>query len=643
MTVEAAGANCLNGGYRIDTGLDDDRDGVLQVAELDNTTYICDGADGSNGHNSLVSVSVEPVGVNCSNGGQKIDSGIDDDDDGVLQVAEIDATVYTCNGADGSNGLNTLVILTAEAAGANCTNGGQKVDTGIDDDADGTLQVAEVDNTTYICDGTDGANGTNGLNTLVVLIVEAAGANCVSGGHKLDSGIDDDADGTLQVAEIDSTTYICDGTDGIDGLNTLVNMAIEAAGANCANAGYKVDSGVDDDSDGVLQIAEIDETAYLCNGTDGSNGLNTLLDFSVEAAGANCANGGQKVDSGIDDDSDGVLQAGEIDQVSYVCNGTDGTAGAPGVNTLVDANTEAAGANCANGGQKIDTGLDDNADGVLQVGEIDSTSYVCNGVDGYISLVNLTVEAAGANCVAGGQMVESGLDDNTDGLLQPGEVDSTSYICDGLTSLVALTVEAAGANCADGGQMIDSGIDDNNNGVLDPGEIDSTEYVCNGDNGFNTLIAVTVEAAGANCAGGGQMIESGMDDSEDGVLDAGEVDSTEYVCHGTNGTNGTNGLNSLILLTAEAAGVNCANGGQMVESGLDDSADGTLDVPAEVDQTTYVCDGADGLQSLINQTVEPAGVNCATGGQMIESGLDDNNDGTLDAGEVDQTSYVCNA
>ncbi|MEE1964467.1 hypothetical protein V1387_17385, partial [Allomuricauda taeanensis] len=52
---------------------------------------------------------------------------------------------------------------------------------------------------------------------------------------------------------------------------------------------------------------------------------------------------------------------------------------------------------------------------------------------------------------------------------------------DGLANLVVTTAEPAGANCSAGGIKVDTGIDDNGNGVLDLSEIDSTEYVCNGD------------------------------------------------------------------------------------------------------------------------------------------------------------------
>ena len=91
---------------------------------------------------------------------------------------------------------------------------------------------------------------------------------------------------------------------------------------------------------------------------------------------------------------------------------------------------------CANGGQRIDVGLDDGAGGgtadnqVLENGEIDHTEYVCDGDDGFSTLVRVTPEGSGAACSNGGQKIEAGLDDGEgsgsvagDGNLQTGEVD----------------------------------------------------------------------------------------------------------------------------------------------------------------------------------------------------------------------------
>jgi hypothetical protein len=123
----------------------------------------------------------------------------------------------------------------------------------------------------------------------------------------------------------------------------------------------------------------------------------------------------------------------------------------------------------------------------------------------------------------------------------------------GKNSLVLTTPEVAGANCAVGGQKIQSGLDQNSNGQLDTGEVTATSFACNGAagnvgasgaagaSGKNALVKSTVESAGANCATGGRKIEFGSDTNSDGVLAAGEVSGSTFVCHGSNGATGATG------------------------------------------------------------------------------------------------------
>jgi OmcA/MtrC family decaheme c-type cytochrome len=115
-------------------------------------------------------------------------------------------------------------------------------------------------------------------------------------------------------------------------------------------------------------------------------------------------------------------------------------------------------------------------------------------------------------------------------------------------------------------------------------------------------------------------------------------------CTGDQGDPGAAGKNALVKTTAEPAGANCPNGGTKVEVGLDSNGNGTLD-PGEVGATgtSYVCSGS-GKSSLVKTSPEPAGANCPSGGSKIETGLDANNDATLQASEVipGATSYVCN-
>ncbi len=54
-----------------------------------------------------------------------------------------------------------------------------------------------------------------------------------------------------------------------------------------------------------------------------------------------------------------------------------------------------------------------------------------DGLDGFSSLVNFSDEPQGENCANGGIKVETGIDKNSNGLLEPEEVQDVSYVCDG--------------------------------------------------------------------------------------------------------------------------------------------------------------------------------------------------------------------
>ncbi len=55
-----------------------------------------------------------------------------------------------------------------------------------------------------------------------------------------------------------------DGTDGVDGQNSLVAQTEIGPGADCASGGVRIDSGIDDNGDGTLDMAEIDDTSFVC-------------------------------------------------------------------------------------------------------------------------------------------------------------------------------------------------------------------------------------------------------------------------------------------------------------------------------------------------------------------------------------------
>lgn len=93
----------------------------------------------------------------------------------------------------------------------------------------------------------------------------------------------------------------------------------------------------------------------------------------------------------------------------------------------------------------------------------------------------------------------------------------------GASSLVAVTAEPPGANCAAGGQRIDVGIDANANGALDASEIQKTAYVCNGAGATSDA---GVDSGLGSCGDG--VVNQSSEDCDDGNLSNG--DGCSSVC-----------------------------------------------------------------------------------------------------------------
>jgi hypothetical protein len=187
------------------------------------------------------------------------------------------------------------------------------------------------------CGGGGGSSGdtVNKGNSVVSAASKAAPLDaCPSGGIQVETGIDENGNGILDPAEVDITQNVCNGANGTNGLSVLVSVATEAAGASCANGGKKVSVGLDTNGNSILDSAEITSSDNICNGTNGINGLNSLSAIVSEAAGAICPSGGLQLTSGLDLNLNGALDSGEVSSTNYVCNGATGPAG-PGV-TWVD-------------------------------------------------------------------------------------------------------------------------------------------------------------------------------------------------------------------------------------------------------------------------------------------------------------------
>ncbi|MBN1606623.1 MAG: formylglycine-generating enzyme family protein, partial [Polyangiaceae bacterium] len=153
------------------------------------------------------------------------------------------------------------------------------------------------------------------------------------------------------------------------------------------------------------------------DGSPGADGDDSLVLTSDVAPGTLCTSGGQRIDVGVDADGSGTLDAGEITSTEYVCNGVDGSPGADGtdgLNALIAVSVEPAGSNCIYGGQKIETGLDADRDGVLDAGEVDTaaTTYVCEArpqeAPAGVACASGATDGCGSHYVPGGSYCRGG-------------------------------------------------------------------------------------------------------------------------------------------------------------------------------------------------------------------------------------------
>lgn len=70
-------------------------------------------------------------------------------------------------------------------------------------------------------------------------------------------------------------------------------------------------------------------------GAAGQNGQTVLTKTTPETAGTNCPTGGTKIETGLDTNRSGSLDASEVTQTTYVCNGTNGSQGPAGTANVI--------------------------------------------------------------------------------------------------------------------------------------------------------------------------------------------------------------------------------------------------------------------------------------------------------------------
>lgn len=253
-------------------GYDLNYDGQLQESEIITTINVTngqDGEDGTDGRDALVNLVETSEGV-------IVQSGLDLDRDGILDEEEITQQVFVFNGKDGIDGINGIDGQDGVSLAFNTipVEGGNLVQIGLDYNANTILDEDEVIAEFFVPDGVDGISE----EAPQLLINETAIAN----GIRIDMGLDLDGDGILDTDEITNSFEIFNGedgedgedgadgadgsqgvpgADGDDGYNSLVR--IDELDGDCEFAIY---SGLDLNRDGILQDTEITDGYEVCLG-----------------------------------------------------------------------------------------------------------------------------------------------------------------------------------------------------------------------------------------------------------------------------------------------------------------------------------------------------------------------------------------
>lgn len=112
-TVVLPGEDCATGGIAVDTAIDVNGDGILDASEIDTTEIVCDGKDGLDGITALVSQTVVMPGDSCEDGGLRFDVGLDINDNGLLDTAEVDSTEFLCTVVVDTAGFEAPSVVSA--------------------------------------------------------------------------------------------------------------------------------------------------------------------------------------------------------------------------------------------------------------------------------------------------------------------------------------------------------------------------------------------------------------------------------------------------------------------------------------------------------------------------------------------------
>ena len=491
--------------------------------------------------------------------------------------------------------------------------------------------------------GTNGINGTNGFNTLVATTTVTAGAQCPTGGIKLEYGLDINNNGLLDASEITSslTKYVCNGAVGATGPQ--------------GPAGAQGIQGLTGATGPIGLTGATGATGPIgLTGSTGPQGIQGLT-------GATGATGPQGIQglTGTTGPQGTIGLTGATGSTGPI--GPQGNQGIAGTNgtAVLNGTTVPSLAIGVNGDFYINTSTNTlygpKSGGLWPAGTSLLGPQGVQGIQGNQGNIGLTGAtgpqgAQGTQGPAGATGSQGPI-----GLTGPQGIQGATGLTGpsgptgltgpqgpiGLTGLTGATgpqgpIGLTGAIGSQGNQGIQGIAGTNGTAVLNGTTVPSTAIGVNGDFYINTATNTLYgPKAGGNWPSGTSLI------GPTGATGPQGLQGIQGLT-GPTGPTGATGSQGPIGLT----GTTGLTGPQGIQGpiGLTGATGQTGAIGSTGPQGPIGLTGSNGLNALIKTTTEPAGVNCTNGGTKIETGLDANSNGILDISEVNatQTKFVCN-
>ena len=376
---------------------------------------------------------------------------------------------------------------------------------GVDNDCDGTIDVAAADMTTWYTDADGDGYGDAGSATVAC----DAPAGTVADATDCDDAAATFHPGAAETDCADPADYNCDGTVGYADTDADGWAACEDCDdtdADVNDAGLELCDGIDNDCDGTVDIAAADVTPWYTDADGDGYGDAGSITVACDAPVGTVA------DATDCDDADATFHPGAAetdcaDPADYNCDGTVGyaDADADGWAACEDCDDTVADVNDA--GLELCDGIDNDCDGTVDVAAADMTPWYTDADgDGYGNASSATIA-----CDAPAGTVADATDcDDAHASIRPGVTE----VCNGMDDDCDAAVDDA-----DAGLDLASAetwyTDADGDGYGDPADSSTACVVPSGDVGND----LDCDDTSAGVRPGATEVCNGVDDDCDSDID----------------------------------------------------------------------------------------------------------------------------